>query len=379
MTNEQPILLVKPPLIGAGFAACMLTVLNHVRHCEREGLTPVVHIDASCQTRFLDPAHGDNVWEQYFEPVGPWSSDALQRMLADPACAGLTAGLRTVDEATRARIKTHPDSIYTWIFGHWRDAPPGDLAAWFEEQRRKGRETVRQHVRVKRHVLDEVDRFFERELAGHDVLGLHMRGTDLHYAPPVSPGEYFGPIDRYLRAHPGARIFLATDQVQYLELMEARYPGIVRRRECLRSADATAPFEMEAASPYQKGEDVLIDILLLSRCSFLIRGASNIPEMAIYFSDTLESLDLSIDKRVAFGQDYVGRWSPLAARPAWEILRHRDLAAVPDDAASQSARQRIGYELRRAWAGVRRPWRRLRRRLRRAASGLRGPAPDRGP
>jgi len=362
MSEEKPILLIQPPLIGAGFAACLLTVLNYLRYCEREGLTPVVHIDASCKTRFLDPEYGDDVWEQYFEPVGPYSSSELQRMLEDPACARVASRLRRIDDSLPAKIKADPDSIFTWIFGHWRDSPPEDLPAWFAEQRRKGRDSVRRYVRVKPHVLEKVDRFFDREMKGRHVLGVHMRGTDLHYAPPVSPAEYFAGVDRHLETHPDARIFVATDQVQYLELMKRRYPDLVLSYECLRSANATAPFEMSSGSPYRKGEDVLVDILLLSRCAFLIRGASNIPEMAIYFAEHLESLDLSLGKRFAFGQDYVGRWSSLATRPAWEIMRHRDLEEVPRDAASQDGWQRLAYELRRAWASVRRRWRRLRRR-----------------
>jgi hypothetical protein len=193
-----------------------------------------------------------------------------------------------------------------------------------------------------------------------------MRGTDLAYAPPVTPAEYFAPIDRYLDAHPDALLFLATDQVQYLDLMRKRYGDIVRSYDCLRSRTATAPFEMSAGSPYQKGEDVLIDILLLSRCAFLIRGASNIPEMAIYFSDGLESLDLSLEKRFAFGQDYMQRWSPLAARPAWELIGRTDLERVPATAGASGGAERMAYEARRAWASVRRPWRRLRRAWRHA-------------
>jgi len=364
MKEGDTVLLIRPPLVGAGFAACLLTVLNYLRHCDREGLIPVVDIDATCETQFLDPECGGNVWEQYFEPVGPWSSAELRRLLADPAHGDSAPQLRHADPSLPEWIRAPPDSIFTWIFAHWREDPPEDLPSWFTEQRRKGRETVRRHVRPKPHILEKVDRFFEAELKGRPVLGVHMRGTDLHYAPPVSPAEYFDPIEKYLEKQDDARIFLATDQIQYLELLEKRYPGIVVSTECLRSADATAPFEMQASTPYRKGEEVLIDILLLSRCDRLVRGASNIPEMAIYFADELDSLDLSLGRRFALGQDYVEGWSPLASRPAWDILKERNLEEIPDDAASQSPRQLLVWRMRRFGATLRRPWRRLRRRLR---------------
>jgi len=365
MSERRPILLIKPSLKDAGFAACLLTVLNYARYCEREGLTPVVHIDGSCGTRFLDPEHGDNVWQQYFEPIGPWSSAELQHMLADPARASGALEVRCVDAALPPRIKADPDSIFTWTFGHWRTSVPEDVAAWFAEQRRKGRESVRRYVRVKPRVMEKVEQFHDRRMKGGRVLGVHIRGTDLRYAPPVSPAEYFEPIERYLEAHSRARIFLATDQVQYLELIKKRYGSIVQNYDCLRSTTSTAPFNLKTGSPYRKGEDVLVDILLLSRCDFLIRGASNIPEMAIYFSENLESRDLSLDKRYAFGQDYLGRWSPQATRAAWEMIQDTDLQHVSKHAASQNALQKLGYESRRAWAALVKNQRQFRRGLRR--------------
>jgi len=365
MSEQKPVLLIKPPLKDAGFAACLLTVLNYARYCEREGLTPVVHIDSSCGTRFLDPEHGDNVWEQYFEPVGLCSSAELQRMLADPARAPGALEVRRVDASLPARIKTHPDSIFTWTFGPWRTSVPEDMAAWFAEQRRKGRESVRRYVRVRPHITEKVERFYDRHMKGQHVLGVHIRGTDLRYAPPVSPAEYFEPIERYIEGHSRARIFLATDQVQYLELIKRRYGSIVQHYDCLRSSTSTAPFNMKTGSAYRKGEDVLVDILLLSRCAFLIRGASNIPEMAIYFSENLESKDLSVDKRFAFGQDYLGRWNPLATHAAWEMIKNTNLEQVSKHAASQNQLQKLAYESRRVWATVIRNQRQFRRSLRR--------------
>lgn len=361
--SRKPILLIKPPLKHAGFAACVLTVLNYIRYCEREDLTPVVHIDGSCDTVFLDPEHGDNVWEQYFEPVGPYSSAELGRLSSERSHAASDLEVRGVDASLPPRIRADPDSIFTWTFGRWRTSMPADIAAWFAEQRRKGRETVRRYVRIKPHVLDKVDRFFDRSMRGTEVLGVHIRGTDLRYAPPVSPAEYFEPMEQYLNERPEARIFLATDQVQYLDLIEKRYGSRVLHYDCLRSSTSTAPFNLKAGSPYRKGEDVLIDILLLSRCDFLIRGASNIPEMAIYFSEDLESRDLSIDRRFAFGQDYLDRWHAQATRAAWDVIKRTDLERVSKHATSQSALQRVGYELRRARAVAARARRELRRNL----------------
>ena len=93
--------------------------------------------------------------------------------------------------------------------------------------------------------------------------------------------------------------------------------------------------------------------------------------MAIYFSENLESKDLSLEKRFAFGQDYGDQWFSLATRPAWEMIKNTDLESVAEHASSQSALQKFGCGLRRARAAViktRKGLKRgLKRRLRRLA------------
>ena len=361
MTAKHPVFLIKPPLRHAGFAACILTVLNYARYCEREGLSPVVHIDGSCETRFLDPEYGDNVWEQYFEPIGEYSSATMTKWLQESG--GDRPEVRLTDSTIPPLIKASDDSIFTWTFGRWRENPPDDISAWFAEQRRKGRETVRRYVRVKSSIVEKVEDFRREFLEGKAVLGVHMRGTDLAYAPPVSPAEYFPEIETWLASNSEGHVFLATDQLQYLELMKDRYGPSLVFYDCLRSDNSVAPFNAKTGSPYRKGEDVLIDILLLSQCDYLIRGASNIPEMALFFNDELESTDLSLNKRFAFGQDYLSRWSSLATRPAWDLIQKTDLEQVSATASSQNGIQRFVYELRRVCASITQRRRMLRRRI----------------
>ena len=43
--------------------------------------------------------------------------------------------------------------------------------------------------------------------------------------------------------------------------------------------------QVDGADPYSKGVDVLVDVLLLSKCEFLLKSTTNVAEMAIYFSE----------------------------------------------------------------------------------------------
>jgi hypothetical protein len=201
---------------------------------------------------------GENFWTQYFEqPVGIEPQD-VARMLADPdEPIGPENIVRIESRAAIDLSETDPDSIYTWFYRNLRENPPTDLSAWFAEQRRKGRETVKKYLKIKPQIQAKADEFYRRNLEGRYVLGIHMRGTDLHYAPPVSPPEYYPVIDEEIAIHPDLKIFLATDQVQYLDAVKQRYGERVASYECMRSDDERAIFKRPEGSPYDKGEELV--------------------------------------------------------------------------------------------------------------------------
>ena len=50
---------------------------------------------------------------------------------------------------------------------------------------------------------------------------------------------------------------------------------------------------MQDDQGYRKGEDVLIDCLLLSRCNYLLKCTSAVGEFATYFEPSLSCIDLN--------------------------------------------------------------------------------------
>ena len=139
------------------------------------------------------------------------------------------------------------------------------------------------------------------------VLGVHLRGTDkgkymstAGSGRPIGPEEYEPYVSAFLRAHgPNATVFVATDSPSYVAKVEQTWPaGRVRyRRDVLRHEDNVAfaggfgrrRASMRSADNYRKGEEVLLDALLLSRCDFLLHSASGVAEFAIYWGSRLHS------------------------------------------------------------------------------------------
>jgi hypothetical protein len=74
----------------------------------------------------------------------------------------------------------------------------------------------------------------------------------------------------------------------------------------MRSDNDVAAFELENGSPYKKGEDVLIDTLLLSRTNSIIKCAAAGGEFALWFNENLEVLhDFALESKFQKG----GHWN----------------------------------------------------------------------
>jgi hypothetical protein len=336
---------------GAGFGAMILITINQLRYCERNDYYPIVAYDASCTNAFFDAAAGDEMWSHYFEPVMPWTYTEFKQVAKKRDLAERIHRLSS-QEAIKLS-EEHPESVYSFPFGKWRSKYLGDLDDWYDLQRAKGRETVGKYVRPKAHILQKVSSFYEEHFSDCFVLGVHIRGTDLHYAPVVSPAEYFPHIDAVLEKEPSLKIFLATDQAQYIPVFEKRYGDKVAYSDSFRSDNEVAPFQRTELSPYKKGEDVLLDILLLSKANFLIKGSSNVGEMAMYFNPNLECLDLGYKKQKAFGQSYDKDWDNHTNPPAWNLISKRGLDDLAKDTNSQSLGQLIWYRTRKRLKNLR--------------------------
>ncbi|MBE1300505.1 MAG: hypothetical protein GJ680_11445 [Alteromonadaceae bacterium] len=345
------IYILKLNLNGAGFGAMLLQTLNQIRYCERNKLLPVVNYDVSCESYYFDENKGENMWAQYFAPVvTPFDFNLVSQMCNDPSYPLDFNDLQNLDDEQMLRIcEHHQDSIYSFTFADWRTNRPKDIANWYAQQRAKGHDVFSRYIRVNSEVQNKVDDFYRLSFQGYQVLGIHIRGTDLMYAPPVSPAEYFPHVEKWLSAQTKPKIFIATDQAQYLDVFQQRYGDIVIAYDSSRSTNEIAPFNLKEIPPHKKGEDVLIDMLLLSKVDFLLKGASAVGELVLYINPTLASHDLSVDKRFAFGQDYGEGWNgglQSQTKPAWQLIKKQNLQQLNVDSNTQNQIQAFLYKYR---------------------------------
>jgi hypothetical protein len=253
-------------------------VLQGLDHADLSGHLPVIDMERY-RTRYNEDDDSGvlgtrNAWEYYFEqPAGITVSQALQ---LDP-------------------LEYRGDVIGRFISG-----PEDDLSQALVE---RGRELVKRFVRVKPYVLAKADAVLPPGVHG-DVLGVHVRGTDMRRgycashpipAPPLAHLEEAAALDR---EHAFTRVFLASDESETVELFQKQFGDrllTINAHRTSAAQETSHSYEWLFEAPrelhrYHLGLEVLLDALLLSRCGSLLCGISNVSRAASYFSEDRQSV-----------------------------------------------------------------------------------------
>jgi hypothetical protein len=163
--------------------------------------------------------------------------------------------------------------------------------------RRRGHELIERYIRPVARIREKVDTWARERFAGAHVIGVHYRGTDKHHDAPRVPYEAVAAAVRARVPADGAawKVFLATDEQPCLDFLRARFAG---RLECLdmrRSTDG-GPIDVILGDNFRKGEDAVLDCLLLARCDFLVRTASNLSLCSTLFNPDLPTVSLNHER-----------------------------------------------------------------------------------
>ena len=301
LQSDTRILIIRINHSNAGLFAYLTFVLNQIIYCEENDMVPVVYFgpwSVDGPNAYHEPEKGDNMWSYYFEPVAGYSFEDIQQLIADPKEPITEENLVYLDDDVLGYIHGgKPNSIYCFPYGYFTDLEE-NIDEWYDGQRRKAQELIKKYVRVKNALIEESDAFVDQYFGEHTVLGVHIRGTDKvrqakRIEKIITPGKYFPHIDSFLRQHPDAKIFLATDQDQYVEQMMEKYPGRVLTQSTIYSRSRVNTFQKQDGNNYQKGKEALLDCLLLSRCQRLLKCSSALSEFAFYFNPQLTGLDLN--------------------------------------------------------------------------------------
>jgi hypothetical protein len=234
-----------PPV---GFFAQLNWCLQIAFYCEEHGLVPLL---SAVSPQYRDPGRSRN-WLAYFFDVEPVRKPDF--VIRDLRQLHLGRGeIPTIEKGAALRAKYLP---------------------------------------VRSEITQKVESFAAANMAGRNVLGVHFRGTDKTLeAPRVEREVVTQTIGRFLQNYLHIDcLFVASDEASFIPYIRDAFPAlpVVSHEDMFRSDSIQNLYQQDLGEGnYHKGEEALINCLLLSRCSALIRTTSFLSAWASIFNPAL--------------------------------------------------------------------------------------------
>lgn len=248
------------PNYRVGFFSAFFVVLGALDFYEKNpdecsGLI----VDFEDQGLYYDPHHGKNYWQYYFEPIILGALD---------------------NTVSKKRFPLSTQSSFA-------------IFALYEMSYERGNELIQKYIKIKPHIQRKINQFVNEHFKENYVIGVHYRGTDkIIEAPHVSYEVVVKYIKEEIKKNNNAKIFVATDEENFLRFMHSNFPGKIIAIDTLRSTNGQ-PIHFSFTHAYKNGEDALIDCVLLSKCSKLYRTSSNLSAASMRFNPALDVTLLS--------------------------------------------------------------------------------------
>lgn len=145
---------------------------------------------------------------------------------------------------------------------------------------------------VKPSIASYIDDFVAGEFSNDGMIGLHFRGTDKRMeAEPVTWPQCLKSVMKLAEDRPSVKkVFVSSDDPSFVEWFTRESAGtlsIIVHPDEERSRDAQAVHTNCSGDGHRKGFEALVNSLLLSRCTALIRTASFLSGWSSIFNPLL--------------------------------------------------------------------------------------------
>lgn len=260
VSQNQPIYYVISCNVGrVGLFSYVNLILSKINSAVREGWIPVVDMQSHAST-YLEERyiHQKNAWDYYFEQPGRVSlEEALES--------------KNVIKATE----------------EWNEPGPYSGMAFYRDQygeKTYWRRFAHQYLKIKPSILNKADDWCEKHWNTDDrVLGVLCRGTD--YVKRRPEGHPIQPIPQdvvvksreLMERWQCTRIYLCTEDASILSLFQNAFD----QRCCFLGRNYIEDIGDDVVTRVQfdrdddqrlQGEEYLLQVLILSKCHFLLAG-----------------------------------------------------------------------------------------------------------
>jgi hypothetical protein len=280
-----------------GLFSLIQQVVANVPWALGEGRVPVADFrERTCYWTPIGHRGGTSVWEYYFEPLVTGYPSAVIPEHVTAAIAGAFPDQGQVGHfvGEHAFVSNHfgdhpslkgKAPLIPFVTGN----PSRSLREWTSR-------IIRGFVRPRGYIERKVDAFFSARMGGHDVIGVHVRGTDAVSASETRKyrqgsldlGRFVDELRRLLDERSEAKVFVATDAEASLEFLVDAFGDRVLAYDAVRHAHGEpagqgptgcimpAYITADRDRAAQNGEDAIVEYLLLGRCRHLVHNGASL-------------------------------------------------------------------------------------------------------
>ncbi len=249
-----------------GFFCSFQSVIGFLNFCESRPSDEFAGMKVFFEKGlYFDESIGPNWWEYYFEPisVGEITADTL---------------VEHVGDMIKSQWGTDAISVIS---------------------RERASQIIKKYIKVKPHIQNKIDAVCKC-LEGHYIVGVHYRGTDKSSeALRVDYSKVKEAIE--FRNHKDCKIFVATDEHEFIKYMKKEFGNKVVCIDAIRSSDHEPIHHVGGnlmENRYRLGEEAVMDCYLLSKANLLIKTQSNLSSSAANINPLLEVVSLNQPYRV---------------------------------------------------------------------------------
>lgn len=251
-----------------GMFGIFFDVLAMVQSYEK-GLFSSVEVDFAETGTYYDPPYGPNWWSYYCEPI---KVGRLQ-----------------------------------WpLYEVWGMTIP-EISCWHIDlnvSREEAHSLVEKYIHFKPHIIAKVDQFCQTHFQDSFVIGIHYRGNDKICEAPRAEYDYVAELlqqELALLPDDNFKIFVATDEEAFLTYMLDHFPGkVCYQEDAMRSTNGQPVHSTiindiyyHVNDAYKRGEEAVIDCLLLARAHTLLRTSSNLSKFSTFYNLNLKEIQVT--------------------------------------------------------------------------------------
>lgn len=270
--------------------------LNETSQCRHEPGPPVFNQVKQGNVEL----RGNGIWQSYFQMTHPIPFDDLSCHDKPTFSLSQTQVLPGLHYCSETAVRG-------WVYPNLDPSLKPNLSknqtmkGWLTEHRKRASSVIQEHFRLQPWLQEKVDMVQPKNTR---CLAVHIRLTDKG-SGRIKQGvdSYLPYVESYVKAtreDPDATIFLATDDStvmhQLLNASQILESSRIRSQQGLLLSDSNSPtFSTFKAERHRINTETLVDIYGLSRCQYLVHGASAVAEAAIYLNLQLDQFSVNID------------------------------------------------------------------------------------